>query len=100
MAFRKIKSIPINKIDAMEGYQKEIFDDESMRLLISSIKEHGVIIPAVVRKKENSRYEMISGHRRMYACEKLGIKTIRCEVKSLTRDKSLKEHLNENIVAR
>ena len=100
MAFRKIKSIPINKIDAMEGYQKEICDDESMRLLISSIKEHGVIIPAVVRKKENGRYEMISGHRRMYACEKLGIKTIRCEVKNLTRDKSLKEHLNENMMTR
>lgn len=59
-----------------------------MQNLVESIRERGVITPATVRKKENGRYEMISGHRRMRACSLLGMDTLRCEVVELSRDEA------------
>ncbi|MBO4219624.1 MAG: ParB/RepB/Spo0J family partition protein [Clostridia bacterium] len=53
------------------------------------ISERGVITPAMVRQKENGRYEVISGHRRKRACEKLGLETLRCEVVDVTRDEAI-----------
>lgn len=55
-----------------------------MNTLIKSIREYGVLVPVIVRQKDEGSYEMISGHRRKKACELLGIKKIRCIVKELT----------------
>ena len=63
-------------------------DDEDMQNLIDSIKERGVITPAMVRKKEDGRYELISGHRRKRACELAGMDTLRCEVVEMDRDEA------------
>ena len=59
-----------------------------MENLIESIKERGVITPATVRKLPNGRYEMISGHRRKRACEKLGMETLRCEVVDMNKEEA------------
>ena len=59
-----------------------------MKLLVESIKEHGVITPAIVRKKKDGRYELISGHRRKYACKLLKMKYLRCEVLALTKEEA------------
>ena len=59
-----------------------------MSNLIESIREYGVISPAMVRKKEDGRYEMISGHRRKRACELLGMETLRCEIVDVNRDEA------------
>ena len=56
--------------------------------LIESIKERGVITPAMVRKKEDGRYELISGHRRKRACELAGMDTLRCEVVDMNREEA------------
>ena len=54
--------------------------------LVESIRENGVLTPATVRKKEDGRYEMLSGHRRWRACQLLGMDTLRCEIVELDRD--------------
>lgn len=72
---RKVAQLPINQIKDFPNHPFKIIDDDSMGRLIYSIKTVGVQEPVYVRKKSNS-YEMISGHRRKYACEKLGLKTI------------------------
>jgi ParB family chromosome partitioning protein len=54
--------------------------------LVESIRANGVLTPATVRKKEDGRYELLSGHRRMRACELAGIDTLRCEVVDMSRD--------------
>jgi len=59
-----------------------------MMHLVESIRENGVITPATVRRKENGRFEMLSGHRRKRACELAGLDTIRCEVVEMDRDEA------------
>ena len=47
-------------------------DDSAMQELVGSVKENGVLIPAIARPRKEGGYELISGHRRKYACEQLG----------------------------
>ena len=82
----KIRDIPIDKIDPFPNHPFKVRDDEDMMALVDSIKEYGVLTPATIRKKEDGRYEMLSGHRRMRACELAGLETIRCEVVEMDRD--------------
>ena len=81
--------IPLNLIDAFPDHPYKVQDDEDMERLVESIKVRGVITPALVRKKEDGRYELISGHRRKHASETAGLKTLRCEVAELTRDEAI-----------
>ena len=85
----KIYDIPIGEIDDFPEHPYRVPDDEDMEGLMESIRERGVITPAMVRKKEDDRYEMISGHRRKHACERLGLETLRCEVVDVSRDEAI-----------
>ena len=85
----KIYDIPISEIDDFPDHPYRVLDDEDMLSLMDSISERGVITPAMVRKKDVSRYEMISGHRRKRACERLGMETLRCEVVEVSRDEAV-----------
>ena len=85
----KIYDIPISEIDDFPGHPFRVLDDEDMQNLMESIRERGVITPAMVHKKEDGRYEMISGHRRKRACERLGFETLRCEVVEVSRDEAI-----------
>lgn len=57
--------------------------------LVESIKTNGVLTPAVLRQKEDGRYEIVSGHRRKRACELAELTTLRSEIKDLTRDEAV-----------
>ena len=85
----KIYDIPISEIDDFPDHPYRVLDDEDMQALMDSISERGIITPAMVRKKEDGRYEMISGHRRKHACERLGLETLRCEVVDVSRDEGI-----------
>ncbi len=85
----KIRDIPIELIDNFPNHPYRVQDDEDMDRLVESIKERGVITPAMVRQKEDGRYELVSGHRRKRACELAGFETLRCEVVELTRDEAI-----------
>ena len=85
----KIFDIPLPEIDDFPGHPYRVLDDEDMQNLMESIKDRGVITPAMVRKKDDGRYEMISGHRRKHASERLGLETLRCEVVEVSRDEAI-----------
>ena len=85
----KIYDVPLSEIDDFPEHPYRVLDDEDMEALMESIKERGVITPAMVRKKEDGRYEMISGHRRKRACERLGLPSMRCEVVNVSRDEAI-----------
>ena len=85
----KIFDIPLSEIDDFPGHPYRVLDDEDMQNLMESIKDRGVITPAMVRKKDDGRYEMISGHRRKHASERLGLETLRCEVVEVSRDEAI-----------
>ena len=82
----KIHEIPIEEIDDFPDHPYKVKDDEDMFNLMESIRDNGVLTPATVRKKDDGRYEMLSGHRRKRACELLGMEVLRCEVVELDRD--------------
>ena len=82
----RIHEIPLDEIDAFPEHPYKVKDDENMMNLVESIRENGVLTPATVRKKEDGRYEMLSGHRRWRACQLLGMDTLRCEIVELDRD--------------
>lgn len=86
---KKIYEIPISEIDDFPDHPYRVVDDEDMNNLMESIELRGIITPAMVRKKEDGRYEMISGHRRKRACERLGLETLRCEVVEVSRDEAI-----------
>ena len=86
---KKIEEIPLSEIDPFPDHPYKVKDDEDMEALIESIRVQGIITPCTVRmKKKEGRYELISGHRRMRACEILGIPTLRCEVMELTKEEA------------
>lgn len=68
----KVRVIPIQFFDNFPKHPFNVKMDEEMEILIESIKEFGILTPLVARKKENERYEIITGHRRKFAAKKLG----------------------------
>ena len=93
----KVRVIPIELIDDFPDHPFLVKDDESMDQLIKSIQMNGVLNPVIARKKEGERYELISGHRRKHACEKLGIKQIPIIVRELSRDEAVIEMVDSNL---
>ena len=85
----KIYNIPISEIDDFPDHPYQVRLDEDMERLVESIKLNGVITPVTLRKKDDGRYEMVSGHRRKKACEIAGLETVKAEVKELTRDEAI-----------
>ena len=85
----KIYDIPISEIDDFPDHPYQVRLDEDMDRLVESIKLNGVITPVTLRKKDDGRYEMVSGHRRKKACEIAGLDTVKAEVKELTRDEAI-----------
>ena len=85
----KIYNIPLTEIDDFPEHPYQVRMDEDMTQLVESIKERGVITPVTLRKKEDGRYEMVSGHRRKKACELAGLDTVKAEVKEMSRDEAI-----------
>ena len=92
MANKKLKApvnIPVEKIHPFEGHPYKVLDNDEMNNLIESIQEQGVLSPILIRPIENSdEYEVISGHRRLHATVKAGIKEIPAFIYAITRDEA------------
>lgn len=86
---KRIYEIPLDEIDPCPDHPFYVKDDEDMMNLVESVKANGIITPAVVRTKEDGRYELVSGHRRKRACELAGIPTLRAEIKEMSRDEAI-----------
>ena len=92
----RIHDIPLSEIDTFPGHPYHVREDEDMAALAESIREHGVLTPATVRKKDDGRYELISGHRRKKACELAGLTTLRCDIVELDRDAAVIRMVDSN----
>ena len=78
--------LPINKLRPFENHPFQVKDDDEMNQLVWSVLTQGVLTPLVVRPLENDEYEVISGHRRLHACQKAGIETVPALIYALDRD--------------
>ena len=93
----KIYNIPLTEIDDFPDHPYQVRMDEDMTQLVESIKERGIITPVTLRRKEDGRYEMVSGHRRKKACELAGLETVKAEVRDLTRDEAIVLMVESNL---
>ena len=93
----KIVSIPIEKISDFKNHPFHVTMDEDMLKLMDSIKENGILIPALVRPKDDGTYEMISGHRRKYAMSHIGLKEMNVIVRELDDDQATILMVDSNI---
>ncbi|MCI5976896.1 MAG: ParB/RepB/Spo0J family partition protein [Clostridiales bacterium] len=93
----EIQEIPIHLIDDFPGHPFQIRMDEDMDQLVESIRQNGVITPVTLRPKPGGRYELVSGHRRKKACELAGLKTIKAEVKNLSREEAIIFMVDSNL---
>lgn len=80
------KQLPIQKLHPFENHPFQVKDDDEMNQLVWSVLTQGVLTPLVVRPLENDEYEVISGHRRLHACQKAGIETVPALIYALDRD--------------
>jgi len=88
-AAEKVQNIPISEIDGFPNHPFHIAEGEEMIEMVNSVRAHGVLTPAIVRKKEDGRYELVSGHRRKRASELLGLETLPVIVKDMSRDEAV-----------
>ncbi len=93
----RIYTIPISEIDEFPDHPFQVRMDEDMDQLVESVKERGVITPVTLRKKEDGRYETVSGHRRIKASELAGLETVPAEIKELTRDEAILLMVDSNL---
>lgn len=92
-----IFEIPIELIDDFPDHPFKVRMDEDMQQLIDSVKERGLITPIILRKKDDDRYEIVSGHRRKKACEMAGLTMVRAEVRNMTRDEAIITMVDSNL---
>ena len=93
----EIKNIKLEEIDNFKNHPFQVNNDESLKELSNSIKENGLLNPLTVRQKENGRYELVSGHRRKFAMELLGIKEAKAYIKELSDDEAIIEMVDSNM---
>ena len=93
----KVISLPINNIKDFHDHPFHVELDEDMLKLIDSIKENGMLMPALVRPTSDGTYEMVSGHRRKFAMNYLGMKEMNVIVRDLDDDQATILMVDSNI---
>ena len=81
-----IKEIPLGELHPFPDHPFGVRDDEAMEQTVESIREYGVLVPAIARPREEGGYELIAGHRRKHACELAGIETMPVIVRDIDRN--------------
>ena len=93
----KAEYLPIEKLRPFEGHPFKVEDNEEMDQLVESILTQGVLTPLVVRPLESGEYEVISGHRRLHACKKVGLDSIPAIVTDMDRDAATIAMVDSNL---
>ncbi len=93
----KVMELPLSELFPFRNHPFKVLDDAAMQDTAESIKEHGVLVPAIARPREDSGYELISGHRRKRGCELAGLATMPCIVRDLDDDAATIIMVDSNI---
>ncbi len=89
--------IELLRIDAFPGHPFQVRLDGDMEKLIESIGQSGVIVPVILRKKQDGRYETIAGHRRCAACRQLGMDRIPAVIREMSEEEAVLCMIDSNI---
>lgn len=97
VTIEKVVDIPIANIIDFKDHPFRVIVNEDLQNMATSIAEHGILEPAIVRKIDNEKYEMISGHRRKKASELAGKETMKCVIRDLNDDEATIIMVDSNI---
>ena len=92
-----VKEIPLSELHEFHNHPFQIRSDEELAEMIESIREHGVLVPGIVRKRKEGGYEIIAGHTRKHVCEILGFETMPVFVKEMDDDEASLVMVDSNI---
>lgn len=92
-----IRDIPLEEISDFPNHPFKVRMDASMMEMVDSVKQHGVLVPALVRPKPDGGYEMIAGHRRRKASELAEKQTLSCIVRDMTDDEATIVMVDSNL---
>lgn len=93
----RVQEIPLSELHPFEGHPFRVVDDEEMAKTVESVKEYGVLTPAIVRPDPYGGYEIISGHRRHHASELAGKETMPVIVRDLDDDAAIILMVDSNL---
>ena len=93
----KVMDMPLSELYPFPDHPFQVRDDDAMKETVESIKEYGVLVPAIVRPRADGGYELISGHRRKHACELAGLPTMPVIVRNLDDDAATIIMVDSNI---
>jgi len=93
----KVREIPLAELHPFRNHPFKVRDDERMLDTAESIREHGVLVPAIARPREEGGYELIAGHRRKRGCELAGLTTMPVIVRALDDDAATIIMVDSNI---
>ena len=93
----KVQNIPLSELHPFRDHPFKVVDDDKMQETVESIREYGVLVPIIARPKEDSGYEIVSGHRRCHASEIAGMETIPTIVRHLDDDEATIIMIDSNL---
>ncbi len=93
----RVINLPPGEISDFPKHPFQVRIDEEMEQMTESIKEHGILVPALVRPKPEGGYEMVAGHRRKCAAQRVGLSEIPCIVRHLTDDEAVIVMVDSNL---
>ena len=93
----RVKEIPLNELHPFKEHPFKIQNDDEMKRLIESIKKFGTLTPALARPLPKGGYELISGHRRLAACQVLGIETMPVIIREMSDDEAVIAMVDANL---
>lgn len=93
----QIVEIPLSELHTFENHPFRVVDDENMEEMVESVKEYGVLVPAIARPRAEGGYELISGHRRKHASELAGKDTMPVIVRDCDNDEAVVIMVDANI---
>ena len=96
-AEERIVSLPLAELHPFPNHPFTVRDDETMQETTESIKQYGVLVPAIVRPREEGGYEIVAGHRRKHACELAGLETMPAIVRNLDADAAMIIMVDSNL---
>ena len=85
----KIQILPLSELHPFEGHPFQVRDDDEMDKMVDSVKEYGVMTPAIVRPRRDGGYEIVAGHRRCHASRRAGVDTMPCIVRDMDDDTAI-----------
>ena len=94
---RNMQKLDVTKLREFENHPYKVKHDDEMEMLIESIKEHGILSPIIVRPLENDEYEIISGHRRLFASKRVGLTEVPALVFEMDRDNAAIALVDSNL---